>query len=279
MKKNTSLYCGNCGQPGHIYKKCLEPITSMGVILFQRNTETGKNEYLMVRRRNTIGFVEFMRGKYTLDNYKYILSIFTIMTLDEREQILRCTFEELWETLWMKKNMRQYQNEYSHSKKKFEILKNGLIVTQLNQKLTLEDFHRLAPRDYTEQEWGFPKGRRNLRETDREAAVRECNEETGLRAEDYKIVEEAPKFQEVFLGTNNIRYKHIYFLANYDSEKALELDLENSVQLLEISCVTWFSLEECLIKIRNYNMAKKELIKNVDEYLSNSIIIREPNNE
>ena len=170
------------------------------------------------------------------------------MTLDEREQILRSTFEELWETRRMKKNMRQYQNEYSHSKKKFEILKNGLIVPQLNQKLTLEDFHRAAHRDYTEQEWGFPKGRRNLRETDREAAVRECNEETGLRAEDYKIVEDAPKFQEVFLGTNNIRYKHIYFLANYDSEKAWELDLENSVQLLEISCVSFCSHYECLIK-------------------------------
>lgn len=275
MKKNSSLYCGNCGQPGHIYKKCLEPITSMGIILIQFNPDTKKNEYLMVRRRNTIGFVEFMRGKYTLDNYKYILNIFTIMTIAEREQILTGTFDELWESLWMKKNMRQYQNEYSHSKKKFDILKNGLIVTQLNQKLNLEDFHRLAPKDYTEQEWGFPKGRRNLRESDMEAAIRECNEETGLKTDEYKIIEDAPTFQEVFLGTNNIRYKHVYFLANYDSDKILEMDLDNSVQRLEISEVSWFPLESCLTKIRNYNTAKKELIKSVDEYLSRSIIIRE----
>lgn len=273
MKKNTSLYCGNCGEPGHIYKKCLQPITSMGIILFQKNEESGRHEYLMVRRRNTIGFVEFMRGKYTLDNYKYILSIFTIMTISEREQILTSTFDELWESLWMNKNVRQYQNEYSHSKKKFDILKNGLIVTQLNQKLTLEDFHRLAPKDYTEQEWGFPKGRRNLKENDLQAAIRECNEETGLSKQDYDIIEKAPKFQEVFLGTNNIRYKHIYFLAKYNSNKALQIDLENSVQLLEISEVSWFHLDDCLLKIRNYNEAKKELIKNVDEYLSRSIII------
>jgi len=273
MKKNTSLYCGNCGEPGHIYKKCLQPITSMGIILFQKNEESGRHEFLMVRRRNTIGFVEFMRGKYTLDNYKYILSIFTIMTISEREQILTSTFDELWESLWMNKNVRQYQNEYSHSKKKFDILNNGLIVTQLNQKLTLEDFHRLAPKDYTEQEWGFPKGRRNLKENDLQAAIRECNEETGLSKQDYDIIEKAPKFQEVFLGTNNIRYKHIYFLAKYNSNKALQIDLENSVQLLEISEVSWFHLDDCLLKIRNYNEAKKELIKNVDEYLSRSIII------
>ena len=82
-------------------------------------------------------------------------------------------------------------------------------------------------------------------------------------------------FQEVFLGTNNIRYKHVYFLANYESDKILEMDLDNSIQTLEISEVSWFPLEICLTKIRNYNTAKKELIKNVDEYLSRSIIIRE----
>ena len=87
----------------------------------------------------------------------------------------------------MNRNVRQYQNEYSHSKKKFDILKNGLIVTQLNQKLNLEDFDRLAPKDYTEQEWGFPKDRRNLKENDLQAAIRECNEETGLSEGDYKI--------------------------------------------------------------------------------------------
>ena len=38
-------------------------------------------------------------------------------------------------------------------------------------------------------EWGFPKGRRNLKERDRECAVREFSEETGLTAEDYIIQE------------------------------------------------------------------------------------------
>ena len=74
-------------------QKCLEPYYYMGIILIQFNPDTKKNEYLMVRRRNTIGFVEFMRGKYTLDNYKYILNIFTIMTtVAEREQILTWNF-------------------------------------------------------------------------------------------------------------------------------------------------------------------------------------------
>lgn len=274
MKKTNQLFCGNCGKPGHVYKKCLEPITSMGIILFKR-THDNDFKFLMIRRRNTIGFVEFLRGKYTLDNYKYILSIFSIMTTDEREQILTSTFNELWDSLWMNKNIKQYHNEYSHSKKKFDILTNGLIVTTLNQKLTLKDFHRLAAKEYSEQEWGFPKGRRNLKENDLEAAKRECNEETGLSEFDYNVRLDMPKFEEVFNGTNNIRYKHIYFLAEYTSEKELEVDLNNSTQLMEISDISWFSLDQCIKKIRDYNQEKKDLITRVREYLSNSIINNE----
>ena len=84
-----------------------------------------------------------------------------------------------------------------------------------------------------------------------------------------------PKFEEVFNGTNNIRYKHIYFLAEYTSEKELEVDLNNSTQLMEISDIAWFSLDQCIKKIRNYNQEKKDLITRVREYLSNSIINNE----
>ena len=255
-------------------RNVLEPITSMGIILFKK-TRDNDFKFLMIRRRNTIGFVEFLRGKYTLDNYKYILSIFSIMTTDEREQILSSTFNELWDSLWMNKNIKQYHNEYSHSKKKFDILTNGLIVTALNQKLTLKDFHRLAAKEYSEQEWGFPKRRRNLKENDLEAAKRECNEETGLSEFDYNVRLDMPKFEEVFNGTNNIRYKHIYFLAEYTSEKELEVDLNNSTQLMEISDISWFSLDQCIKKIRDYNQEKKDLITRVREYLSNSIINNE----
>ena len=33
--------------------------------------------------------------------------------------------------------------------------------------------------DWTEQEWGFPKGRRNFQEKDYDCAIREFTEETG----------------------------------------------------------------------------------------------------
>ena len=37
MKKN--IYCKNCGKPGHLYKNCLEPATSYGIISFKFDLE------------------------------------------------------------------------------------------------------------------------------------------------------------------------------------------------------------------------------------------------
>ena len=62
----SKMYCGNCGKYGHVYRKCLSPVMSMGVILFKRINKQIK--YLMVQRKDTLGFVEFMRGKYNLEN-------------------------------------------------------------------------------------------------------------------------------------------------------------------------------------------------------------------
>ena len=81
MNKNT-LYCGNCGKYGHVYRKCLAPIISSGVILFKKESNTIK--YLLVQRKDTLGFVEFMRGKYNLENIQYITKLFEILTEKER---------------------------------------------------------------------------------------------------------------------------------------------------------------------------------------------------
>ena len=65
IQPRKEQYCGNCGQLGHIYRRCLLPIISLGVILFKKEQNTIK--YLMVQRRDTLGYVEFMRGKYNLE--------------------------------------------------------------------------------------------------------------------------------------------------------------------------------------------------------------------
>ena len=59
----------------------------------------------------------------------------------------------------------------------------------------------------------FQKERRNLRETDYDCAIREFEEESSLNKEEYEILRNIRPVEEIFYGSNNIRYKHIYYIA------------------------------------------------------------------
>ena len=91
-------YCNNCGKLGHILSQCKMPITSIGIIAFRKN----KNifEYLMIRRKETLGFIDFMRGKYLIQNKDYILNMIKQMTKYEKENLLNIEFEVLWKNIW-----------------------------------------------------------------------------------------------------------------------------------------------------------------------------------
>jgi hypothetical protein len=66
-------HCNNCGKKGHIYNQCKMPITSIGIIVFRKHNE--RIEYLMIRRRDTLGYIDFMRGKYSVNNRDYIMNM------------------------------------------------------------------------------------------------------------------------------------------------------------------------------------------------------------
>ena len=83
--------------------------------------------------------------------------------------------------LWFNKNIKQYQTEYDVSSKKFNNLKNGKFF-KLNEIIKNSNLK------YLEKEWGFPKGRRNLRESDYDCALREFQEETGFERNEYEIL-------------------------------------------------------------------------------------------
>jgi len=263
MMKNS--YCANCGEAGHIYRRCTDPITSLGIVLFR--IVENLPEYLMICRKDTLGYVEFMRGKYNLENYKYIFNIFEIMTRKERIGIIENDFDTLWNKLWMNKNLSNYHNEYESSKKKFNLLKKGVMVDkECGKYLDLKILNTDVKINFEKPEWGFPKGRRNLREIDIDCAKREFKEETLIDEEEYSIIDSLSPVEEIFLGTNNIRYKHIYYLAESALDnRVLEVDKTNFQQISEISDIKWLPFEEAYNSIRIYNKEKRDLLTEINK--------------
>jgi ADP-ribose pyrophosphatase YjhB (NUDIX family) len=90
--------CNNCGKQGHTFKQCKNPITSFGVIIFRINQN--QRQYLMIRRKDTLGYIDFMRGKYSVTNHKYILNMLKQMTVSEKHKLSSFTFDDLWNELW-----------------------------------------------------------------------------------------------------------------------------------------------------------------------------------
>ena len=217
MKNN--IFCNNCGKQGHVFHSCKLPIISNGIIVYRENRNVtsdkisieNKYEYLMIQRKDTLGYVDFLRGRYNLYNKLYLMNIINEMTIQEKIKIRSMTFDQLWSDLWCGLSSSQYKNEGRISKEKFDKLKTGIIIN--NNNVTLESLIKESKTRWIETEWGFPKGRRNYNEKDLTCAIREFEEETGYKKDDINIIYNILPYEEIFTGSNFKSYKHKYFVA------------------------------------------------------------------
>ena len=255
------MFCNNCGERGHVFRTCAYPIISCGLVLVKGNIEpltlpletTEGAQVLMVRRKDSMSYMEFVRGKYEMSDPPYIHRLIENMTQDEQRKIVEMPFIHLWTQLWG--NGRDaHSPEFYASKEKFEALDRARIVYD----------HRST---WSDPEWGFPKGRRMRGETDMDCAVREFYEETNIPREAYTLCKNLC-FTETFTGTNNVQYKHVYFLAFLSDSSKIDLEQKLTVaQRREVSKVDWMSLDGCKALIRPHYIRRKEIIDEIDTAL------------
>lgn len=212
-----AIRCANCGQIGHVYKICKYPISSFGVICY-RKCKNEQIEYLMVQRKFSLCFVEFVRGNYSLQNRSYILRLFANMTTDERTSLLRGPFRRIWDSFWQTNEsvisacfIREYNKSlYQYSQLRVGYwLRNPALPNQFfSLSRAIIDTHVV----HKEPEWGFPKGRRNINESDIDCARREFVEETTIDIRDVSFLDMQP-VEETFFGMNRVNYRHTYYVA------------------------------------------------------------------
>lgn len=255
----NDIYCNNCGKSGHLYHQCKLPITSIGIIVFR--FKDNKYEFLMIRRKDTLGHVDFMRGKYSLNNKEYILNMLNQMTIYEKNDLKSKTFDELWKNVWGGVNVSsQYKNEEIISREKFANLKNGVYFNDI--LFTLDDLIEESNKiqSWEETEWGFPKGRRNNKESDYDCALREFNEETGYKTKFLLNLQNVIPYEEIFTGSNYKSYKHKYFVMYMNYENSL---IQTQFEKSEVSKMEWKNFENCMEAIRPYNIEKKRILHNI----------------
>lgn len=256
-RRNHTIQCLNCNKIGHLYRDCHFPLTSYGILLFRYNKAIEDVEYLMICRRHTFGYVEFIRACYDIHNRDYIKQLLMEMTITERTKIHTMTFRELWEDLWQQTLC--YNNEYVKAHNAFKRLMGSQMCNGLLKELPVSVWH--VP------EWGFPKGKRNILESPLQCAVREMHEESGLvHDKDYTSVGDdcVPKqVTEMFQSTDKRIYRHIYFIYTHCGAVDYVLNPSNRMQMREVSKIEWLTYADCMKNIRCYNVAKQKMLSDV----------------
>lgn len=288
--RKKRLYCSNCGKYGHKYIKCNEPVTSLGIIAFKlkdkdyfdkvidlfneiktyniikANTisynlllevDQWKNniEFLMIRRKKTLGYLEFIRGRYEINDILHLSHLIEQMTTEEIDDIIKNDFDFLWKDLWKTNaDNKFYKSEYEASKVKFNKFKKNNLMLNICSKIDLK---------YKTPEWGFPKGRRNYLEKNIDCAIREFEEETGLTNDDFILLENINPLSEIFHGTNDILYKHIYYIAICKSDVEVKVNKNNLLQYEEIGDIGWFDYNKCCNLIRNYHYERQKVLNEI----------------
>lgn len=230
------------------------PISSYGIIAFQRQKDKTL-KYLLIRRCESMGLVDLIRGKYCNRNIDDIVKVYlNEMTEEERQMVVTQTFEQLCSHIWLNRNSKSYRHEIARSKAKWE-------------KLDLVKLLEGTTAKYTEPEFGFPKGRRNSNESIYECAVREFMEETCIKPGDFIVLSEFNPLEELYRASNGVLYKHLYYLAELKPGLVPKVDESNVRQCEEVSDIQLLSVAEALQKLRPYDIAKKMVLSEVDRLI------------
>lgn len=270
--------CRNCGLSGHVIKECRFPTISLGIVCFRR-CASGDIEYLMVQRRHSLNFMEFILGKYNPCDPEYIGKMLQMMTPAERMTLSSKQFDRIWSDTWQENtstSTSKFTEEFRIASEKFSI-----IADQLDKLMDRFPSHASEP------EWSFPKGRRKIlksknsgsnsqfpqprhAESNRACACREFCEETNIINHNLSLIDHE-SCQEDFLGyPNTVSYRHIYFIAylnNADVRDTIPVDMTKPSQYKEVRQVRWFPFEQAISNIRPHNVERRRLLTDINQYL------------
>jgi 8-oxo-dGTP pyrophosphatase MutT (NUDIX family) len=197
----------------------------------------GYPEILLVCKRYTYAFSEFVHGKYTMlfhSNYQKtkqdLIDLFSKMTVEEKVDILSLDFNKIWYKVWLNGSKPP---SYFYAKNKFEstfLVDGGVRLKKLLSKST-----------NSQKVWEIPKGRKKSKEeSDIICAVREFKEETGIQKNQYKIL---PGIIRKFSHTDaNITYTNTYYLAVMTHKIEPQISFITNEQISEIGDIRWMSM-------------------------------------
>jgi 8-oxo-dGTP pyrophosphatase MutT (NUDIX family) len=233
-------------------KPNIRAIKSYGVSVCRYNVAKEQYEILLVKKRCTYAYVEFILGRYNRNSDNAALLMFNHMTNDEKVTILSLDFGQIYFKVFLvnpdssNADMARISPEdlsrYRSYKRHFEhcFLKDGGVKLR-----------RLIDRSKNiETIWEIPKGRKERddpQEKELICATREVKEEAGIDVDQYEILMDISprKLVKTEDGVKWINY--IYIGVCYDQDYDPCVRFHHRQQIAEVVDVKWMCLDEVKI--------------------------------
>lgn len=211
---------------------------------------------LIIMRKHTYGYVDFVRGHYNPNNYKQIYHMFTHMTPEEINYINNNSnnFDTIYRTIWRDftdskkygddKFYEAIRTEYRTSKLNFDTLRDSAMVK-------LDTYIKCSP-CYQTPEWSLPKGKRmyksnnNLVESNIECALREFSEETGLEKSQFTLFENLSPCMIEYHGSDGLHYRNVFYTSIINKQP--QICNVSEVQRNEVGGIGLFDIDEVMSK-------------------------------
>lgn len=278
---NNNYNYNKTNKPKSVTKK------SYGIICTRFNTNNNKVEFLLIKKRNTYFYVEFVL-KCQLSSYiqddKKLIYLFNRMTHEEKIDILSFDYGKMWYRIWLVNPDSPYTLEKdkltADRYERYLLCKNNFEKNYLNDNG--KKLQRLISQSKNvECLWELPKGRKSFsQEKDIVCAIREFEEETNISNVNYNILDYEP--YTLINTALNVTYYSYYYLAytdfniinqnnnqndtkSYFSVKYPKINYNNSHQICEVADIAWLDLDK--IKTLDNNNILSNLCTTINKIL------------
>ena len=288
-------YCINCNKKGHYIRTCKLPRISNGIIgIYVNNNDLTNNNdfinfisnniyndkydnivdtndninFLLIQRRNSLQYVNFIRGKYDI-NIDSVIKLLESITEYELDLIKTYDFDYLWNNLW-KDNVIYIINEYEIISQKEECqidYKKEYVQPKIKFNKIKENYNIIDNINikYQFNEWGFPKGRREPYESNIVCAIREFQEETLIHYKNFNVINKN-NIIESTTGTDGLDYISNYYIGIFKNN-----NLNNKLSF-EVGAVNFFTLDKALNILRPYHIQKKKILIRIHNIINDFLL-------
>ena len=236
---------------------------SYGIACFRKRYTKNKYEFLFINKRLSYAYISFIKGIYEKNaNSPSIIKLLNKMTVDEKMILKSLDFNMIWYKCHLEKNdvNQKTLNIYNKLKKKFDnnfMNDNGKrLINLIEKSISIKLI------------WEIPKGHKNNKEFEINAAIREFYEETSILKYKYKILFNIEPLVHSFID-DNVQYVYTYYIAKLiDKHYMPYVKLNLKSVIAETTDIKFLSVEEIKILVSDkqlYNEIKK-LIKNLKNY-------------